>query len=257
MNDIIPGTRVEGQRAASTARTSTRPASTSSTCAAASAWCSRSRTRFRSRSSRTSPTASASTGWRGSRPELHGRVEESLQAGGAVGRGEGPAARVRAGALGRPAAAAVHRARAGRQARDPADGRAGLGARPDRHAAHRGADLRAEAATTRSSSSRTTCSRRRASRTTRRSSGSGELVEFGPTDRIFTDPAREADRRLRHRDGSAKPELMDTRRIGISRRNSNSSRPGCSRWAASPRTACARPCEALVERDRDADRRAC
>ena len=35
---------------------------------------------------------------------------------------------------------------------DPADGRAGVGARSDRHAAHRGADLRAASATTRSSS---------------------------------------------------------------------------------------------------------
>ena len=48
---------------------------------------------------------------------------------------------------------------------DP-DGRAVLGARPDRDAADRGADARAQARTTRSSSSPTTCSRRRASRTT-------------------------------------------------------------------------------------------
>ena len=34
-------------------------------------------------------------GWRGSAAELRGRVEESLQAGGALGRGEGPAAATR------------------------------------------------------------------------------------------------------------------------------------------------------------------
>ena len=67
-------------------------------------------------------------------------------AGGDLGRGQGPAARVGAGAVGRPAAAAVHRAGAGHPAGDPADGRAGLGARPDRHAAHRRADLRAQEA---------------------------------------------------------------------------------------------------------------
>ena len=48
-----------------------------------------------------------------SEAELHERVEASLRVGGALGRGEGPAARLGAGALGRPAAAAVHRAGAG------------------------------------------------------------------------------------------------------------------------------------------------
>ena len=91
--------------------------------------------------------------------------------GGDLGRGQGPPARVGAGAVGRPAAAAVHRARAGGRAGGAADGRAGLGARSDRDAAHRGADLPAQEDTTRSSSSRTTCSRRRASRTSPRSSG--------------------------------------------------------------------------------------
>ena len=66
------------------------------------------------------------------------------EAGGALGRSQGPAARLGAGALGRPAAAAVHRPGAGRAARHPADGRAGVGARPDRDAAHRGAGLRPE-----------------------------------------------------------------------------------------------------------------
>ena len=64
-------------------------------------------------------------------------------AGGAVGRGEGPVARERLGALGRTAAAPLYRARAGGGAGGAADGRAGLGARSDRHRAHRRADQRA------------------------------------------------------------------------------------------------------------------
>ena len=57
-------------------------------------------------------------GWRASqRASCDERVEESLQAGGAVGRGEGPAARLGAGAVGRAAAAAVHRPGAGHRAR--------------------------------------------------------------------------------------------------------------------------------------------
>ena len=61
MNDLIPGCRSHGELL-STARTSTAPASTPSSCAAGSAWCSRSRTRSRSRSTTTSPSRSGSTG---------------------------------------------------------------------------------------------------------------------------------------------------------------------------------------------------
>ena len=63
----------------------------------------------------------------------HGRHRRAgSDAGGAVGRGQGPAEGERLSTLGRPAAAAVHRALPGRRAgRDP-DGRAVLGARPDR-----------------------------------------------------------------------------------------------------------------------------
>ena len=64
----------------------------------------------------------------------------------------------------RPAAAPVHRPRHRRQPRGDPDGRAVLGARPDRHRPYRGADRRAARRTTRSSSSPTTCSRRRACR---------------------------------------------------------------------------------------------
>ncbi len=65
---------------------------------------------------------------------------------GAVGRGEGPARHQRPVPLGRPAAAPVHRARDRHRARDHPDGRALLGARPDRHGEDRGADLPAEGA---------------------------------------------------------------------------------------------------------------
>ena len=74
-------------------------------------------------------------------------------------RGEGPAARARHRPLRRPAAAALHRPRHRDPARGAADGRALLGARPDRHGDHRGADRRAARRTTPSSSSPTRCSR--------------------------------------------------------------------------------------------------
>ena len=80
-----------------------------------------------------------------------------------VERGQGPAERARHRPLRRPAAAAVHRARHRDPARGAADGRALLGARPDRHRDHRGADRRAARPTTPSSSSPTRCSRPRAS----------------------------------------------------------------------------------------------
>ena len=81
----------------------------------------------------------------------HGRAGRGVAPpGGAVGRGQGQAQGVGAGALRRAAAAPVHRA----GDRDPAgrdpDGRAVLGARPDRHAADRGPDAGAAAASTRS-----------------------------------------------------------------------------------------------------------
>ena len=60
-----------------------------------------------------------------------GRARRSQpQGGGALGRSEGSPAHLGAVALRRPAAAAVHRARAGGRAGDPADGRARVGARP-------------------------------------------------------------------------------------------------------------------------------
>jgi hypothetical protein len=71
-------------------------------------------------------------------------------AGGAVGRGQGPAQGLGARPLGRSAAAAVHRPLRRRRARRDPDGRAVLGARPDRHGTHRGPDEGDQAASTRS-----------------------------------------------------------------------------------------------------------
>ena len=55
------------------------PTWTSSSCAPASAWCSRSPIRSPSRSSRTSPTARASTAWRGRRPSWTESSRSSLK----------------------------------------------------------------------------------------------------------------------------------------------------------------------------------
>ena len=125
-------------------------ASTRCSCAPRSAWCSRSRTRSRSRSTTTWPTAPASTAWPATRPSwtrssrralrraaLWNEVKDRLQA-----PGHRP--------VGRPAAAPVHRPRRRDRARGAADGRAVLGARPDRHRPGRGADRRAARRTTRS-----------------------------------------------------------------------------------------------------------
>ena len=86
------------------------------------------------------------------RSVLDETVERALRARRAVGRGQGSAQGLRAGALGRPAAAPVHRARDRSRARGAADGRALQRARSDRHRAHRGADAQAARRPTPSSS---------------------------------------------------------------------------------------------------------
>ncbi len=63
-------------------------------------------------------------------------------------------------AVGRSAAASLHRQGGRPQPRGPAHGRALLRAGPDRHPPHRRADARPQGDATRSSSSPTTCSRR-------------------------------------------------------------------------------------------------
>ena len=75
MNDLIPNTRVEGS-SATTTRTCTRRTSTRSRCGGVSGWCSRRRTRSRSRSTTTWPSAPGLTGYKGNLDEL---VESSLR----------------------------------------------------------------------------------------------------------------------------------------------------------------------------------
>ena len=75
------GGRRQGDAARSrwTAKTSTTRRSTWWSCAPASAWCSRSRTRFRNRSTRTLPTGRASTALTRSKADLDEVVQKSLQ----------------------------------------------------------------------------------------------------------------------------------------------------------------------------------
>ena len=81
-----PGSRA---RSATTASTCTARASTPSRCAAASAWCSRSRTRSRRASTTTSPTARKLGGVKKQgRARRHRRAVAARR--GAVGRGQGP-----------------------------------------------------------------------------------------------------------------------------------------------------------------------
>ena len=140
MNDLIDGVHDQGRHPRERAgHLRARP--TSSRCGGAWGWCSRSRTRSRSRSTRTSSTGCASTA--SDKRDARRGVRAQLARRGAVGRSERPPERERARPLGRPAAATLHRARHRRRAGDHADGRALLGARPDRHPEDRGAHLHA------------------------------------------------------------------------------------------------------------------
>ena len=121
-----------------------RPARTSTCCARASAWCSRSRRRSRCRSTRTSPSASASTR-RLSRAELDERVETALRRAALWDEVKDKLDAKRPRPLGRPAAAPLHRPHRRGEARDHPARRAVLGARSDLDRQDRGADRRAEA----------------------------------------------------------------------------------------------------------------
>jgi len=91
MNEVIPGTRVEGEAIVDGRNIYDRSIDVVEPAPAVSAWGSRSRTRFRSRSSRTWRNGLRINGMAANRGELAGRVEESsrrLQS----GRGEGPPA---------------------------------------------------------------------------------------------------------------------------------------------------------------------
>ena len=113
----------------------------------------------------------------------------------AVGRRQGPPQGQRVRDVRRPAAAPLHRPRAADEPRRAADGRAVLGARPDLHGAHRGSDARAQGEV---SIVIVTHNMQQAARVSDRtaffivdlSAGEdqriGRLVEYGPTQRIFT-----------------------------------------------------------------------
>ena len=78
--------------------------------------------------------------------DLDGIVEQLAARRRPLGRGQGPSRQARHGPLRRSAAAALHRPHDRRRARGHPDGRAVLGARPDRDADDRGADGRAQGA---------------------------------------------------------------------------------------------------------------
>ena len=80
MNDIIAGSRVEGKVLIDGNDIYDGSAPTSSRSGDASAWCFRNPTRSRRRFSRTSRTACGSTVWRAAARALQARVEESLKA---------------------------------------------------------------------------------------------------------------------------------------------------------------------------------
>ena len=144
MNDLIDGTRVEGE-SSSKGRTSTAPTWTPSISAGGSAWSSRSRTRSRNRSSTISPTVRGSPA-SATRIELEALVGAEPEAGRPVGRGEGHPGPIGHGALRRPAAAALHRPGARHETGRPPHGRAHIGAGPHLDGQDRGTDPGSEKA---------------------------------------------------------------------------------------------------------------
>ena len=146
MNDLIPGARVEGQ-VALPRRRSVRSGCRSGAGAQA----------HRDGVPEAEPVPEvdlrqhrvrAPGGRDGRRPRRDRRV--GAQARRALGRGQGPPEDQRLRHVRRPAAAALHRARAGHAARRAADGRAVLGAGPDLDRQDRGPDGPSSRATTRS-----------------------------------------------------------------------------------------------------------
>ena len=121
--------------------------------------------------------------------------------GGPVGRGEGPPQGLGHGPVRRPAAAAVHRPRHRHPARGAADGRALLGARPDRHRPHRGPDAGDQGRVhDRDRDPQHAAGgpgvRRHAPSSPPRSTSEGDrrtgvLVEFDRTEKIFSNPSDE------------------------------------------------------------------
>ena len=145
MHELVPVHAPRGT-SGSTARTSTPRTSTLSACDGASEWSSRRRTRSRRcRSTTTSLPASSSTASREEERPRRGSSSAALQRAELWDEVKDRLGKSGTGALGRAAAAALHRARARRRAGRPAHGRARLGARPDLDARDRGPRPGAEA----------------------------------------------------------------------------------------------------------------
>ena len=124
---------------------------------------------------------------------------------GALGRGQGPARHQRLRHVGRPAAAALHRAGHRRRPRRDPDGRALLGARSDLNGQDRRPDGRAQAhysivIVTHNMQQAARVSDRTAFLIVELDAGekhrTGRIVEFDDTEKIFTNPA-DPDRGLR------------------------------------------------------------
>ena len=121
------------------------------------------------------------------RSELDGRIEARAAARGAMGRGEGQAAGFGLEPFRRPAAAPLHRAHRGDEARSHPARRAVLGARSDLDREDRGADRRTLGRVhdrDRDAQHAAGVARVRLHRV----HVSGRAVEYGPTEKIFTAP---------------------------------------------------------------------
>ena len=127
----------------------------------------------------------------------------------------------------------------------------------------RGADPRAEDATTRWSSSPTTCSRRRACSDYTAYMYLGELIEFGATDQIFIKPEAQGNRGLHHRPLrlTARPTTRTTRMTDTRHTQFDAelrrSAAACSRWAAWSSRRSRAPSRRSRTTTRAADRRRC
>ena len=186
MNDTIESARVTGKITLDGEDIYTR-SSTSSRCARASAWCSRSRTRSPRSIYDNVAYGPRIHGLAADRAELDEIVHNEPRARGPVGRGQGPARPAGHRALRRAAAATVHRARHRRQPGGHPHGRALLGARPDRDGKVEDLidELRSDYAIV-----IVTHSMQQAARVSQRTAyfHLGLLVEVDETDRIFTNP---------------------------------------------------------------------
>ena len=152
-----------------------------------------------------------------------------LHAGRSVERGQGPARAAGRGAVGWPAAAAVHRPVAGRRPEGAADGRAVLGARPDLDPPDRGDDRRAARRGDHRHRHPQHAAGRAGLPAGARSSWPSRARpaaswSSGPTEELFERPARPADRRLRPR----------SVRMTATTAPAAASRPGASTPAAVP-----------------------